>query len=61
MDIGFCLENIELWDIQQAEAENTHLSGPQVREEKRNKDLEASGIQWWFKAGYHLQGKNRAR
>ena len=52
---------IELWDIQQEEAENTYLSGGQEREEKTNKHLEVSGIQQWFKVGYHPPGKKQEK
>lgn len=39
VDLGFHLENMELWDIQLAEADNVHRSGERGR---RNKDVEVS-------------------
>lgn len=48
VDLGFYLENMEPWDIQQAEAENAHLSRVWRERGRRNKGLEVTGIQWWF-------------
>lgn len=35
VDLGFHLENMELWDIQLAEADNAYLSGDLERERKK--------------------------
>lgn len=48
VDLGFYLENMEPWDIQQAEAENAHLSRVWRERGTRNKGLEVTGTQWWF-------------
>lgn len=37
VDLGFHLENMELWDIQLAEADNAYLSGDLEREEEEIK------------------------